>query len=103
MSKVAPVSDVHAGAPARDQPLNRSRRYSFVTPATRMSLFRLDWPEAMVTEDRGTFKSLAKNTMQAWLARPSAGGLGKGIFMLGPSSAVTATFLGPGCPRLDEE
>ena len=38
-----------------------------------MTLRRLFWPDAMVTEERGTFKRFAKNSMQASLARPSTG------------------------------
>jgi hypothetical protein len=41
------------------------------------TILLLQWPDAMVTEECGTFKSLAKNSMQAWLgaglARPSRG------------------------------
>ena len=67
-----------------------------VTPATRMTLFRLLWPEAMVTEDRGTFKSFAKNSMQASLARPSTGGVVSETFRASPSSPVMAFFLARG-------
>jgi len=44
-------------------------------PLTRITLFRLFWPEAMVTDDRGAFKSFANNSMQAWFALPSTGEL----------------------------
>jgi len=42
-----------------------------------MTLFLLAWPEAMVTEDRGTFKSFAKNSMQAALALGRRSGQGQ--------------------------
>src|ERR1700691_19049 len=53
-----------------------------------MTLLRLLRPEAMVTEDRGTFKSFAKNSMQAVLARPSTGGVVRETFNASPSSPV---------------
>jgi hypothetical protein len=46
----------------------------------------------MVTEDRGTFKSFAKNSMQAWLARPSMGGAIRETFSASPSSPVMPFF-----------
>ena len=58
-----------------------------------MTLLRLLWPDAMVTEDRGTFKSFAKNSMQASLARPSTGGAVSESFSASPSSPVMAVFL----------
>jgi len=61
-----------------------------------MTLFLLLWPEAMVTEDCGTFKSLAKNAMQASLARPSSGGAVRATFRASPSSPVIAFFLARG-------
>ena len=39
-----------------------------------MIFLRLLWPDAMVTEERGTFKRFARNSTQAWLARPSDAG-----------------------------
>jgi hypothetical protein len=65
-------------------------------PATRMTLFRLVWPEAMVTEDRGTFKNLAKNSMQTALARPSTGGAVSDTFNASSNSPVMAFFLARG-------
>ena len=50
----------------------------------------------MVTEERGTFKSLAKNLMQAWLARPSTGGVVKETFSASPISPLMALFLARG-------
>ena len=54
--------------------LRHDRDFFAESPDTRITFVRLVWPEAMVTEDRGTFKSFAKNSMQASLARPSIGG-----------------------------
>src|SRR3954468_21372462 len=62
-----------------------------------MTLFRLVWPDAMVTEDRGTFKSFAKKSMQASLARPSTGGVVSESFSASPSSPVMAFVLARGC------
>jgi hypothetical protein len=59
----------------------------------RITLLRLVWPEAMVTEERGTFKSLARNSMQAWLARPSMGGELREILSALLTSPVIAFFL----------
>jgi hypothetical protein len=50
----------------------------------------------MVTEDRGTFKSFAKKSMQAWLARPSTGGEVIESFSASPSSPVMAFCLARG-------
>jgi hypothetical protein len=50
----------------------------------------------MVTEDRGTFKSFAKNSMQASLARPSMGAEVKESFSASPCSPVMAFFLARG-------
>ena len=47
-------------------------------------------------EDRGTFKRLAKNSMQASLARPSTGGVVKETFKASPSSPVMAFFFARG-------
>jgi len=65
-------------------------------PATRITFWRLLWPEAMVTEERGTFKSFAKNSTQASLARPSTGGEVRESFSASPSSPVTAFFFARG-------
>jgi hypothetical protein len=67
-----------------------------------MTLFLLVWPEAMVTEDRGTFKSLAKNLMQASLARPSTGGVVSETFRVSPSSPVMAFFLARGWTLMEK-
>src|SRR5580692_1227275 len=63
---------------------------------TRITFWRLVWPEAMVTEERGTFKRFAKNSMQASLARPSTGGEVKESLRAVPSSPVMAFFLARG-------
>jgi hypothetical protein len=65
-------------------------------PATRIVLLRLLWPEAMVTEDRGTFKSFAKNSMQASFARPSVGGTVRESLSASPTSPVIAFLFARG-------
>jgi hypothetical protein len=40
------------------------RTSSAESPETRTTFWRLVWPEAMVTEDLGTFKNFAKKSMQ---------------------------------------
>jgi hypothetical protein len=62
-----------------------------------MTLFRLVSPDAMVTEERGTSKRFAKNSMQASLARPSTGGAVKASFSASPIVPVMAFFLARGC------
>src|SRR5439155_20774080 len=66
------------------------------SPATRMTFLRLFSPELMVTEERGTFKKSAQNSMQASLARPSTGGAVKDNFSASPISPVMAFFLARG-------
>jgi hypothetical protein len=61
-----------------------------------MTFLRLFSPELMVTEERGTFKKSAKNSMQASLARPSTGGAVKDSFSASPISPVMAFFLARG-------
>jgi len=78
----------------------RTRTCSAVSPATRMTLFRLVWPDAMVTEDRGSFKSFAKNLMQASLARPSTGGVVRETLSASPTSPVMAFFVARGWTRM---
>src|SRR5579863_2626632 len=62
-----------------------------------MTLFRLVSPDAMVTEERGTAKRFAKNSMQASLARPSTGGAVRASFSASPTAPVMAFFLARGC------
>jgi hypothetical protein len=59
---------------------------------TRITLLRLVRPDAIVTEEHGTFKRLAKNSMQASLARPSTGGAVRAILRAFPTSPVIAFF-----------
>jgi hypothetical protein len=54
--------------------LNRFWSSSTDSPTTRITFLRLLRPDAMVMEERGSFKRFARNSMQASLARPSAGG-----------------------------
>src|SRR5580698_1255421 len=73
-------------------------RTSFAdSPATRIILCRLVSPDAMVTEERGTSKRFAKNSMQASFARPSIGGGVKATFKASPTSPVIAFLLARGC------
>src|ERR1700682_204849 len=92
----APKGRCGAGALARDQLPMRSRTCWAVRPKTRITLFRLVWPAAIVTEERGRFKSFAKNSMQAALALPSTGGLVMASFSASPTSPVIAFFLARG-------
>jgi hypothetical protein len=55
-----------------------------------MTFLRLVSPDAMVTEERGTSKRFAKNSMQASFARPSIGGAVKDSFSASPTSPVIA-------------
>jgi len=50
-------------------------------------------------EDRGRFKSSARNAMQASLARPSMGGAMSEIFSASPNSPVIAFFFARGWMR----
>ena len=49
-------------------------------------------PAAMVTDERGTFKSMAKKSTQASLAFPSTGGAARATFSASPISPVRAFF-----------
>jgi len=53
----------------------------------------------MVTELRGTFKSFAKNSTQAWFAFPSTGGAVSETFSASPTSPVMAFCLARGRTR----
>ncbi len=75
----------------------RVRTVSGEIPATRITLLRLVWPDAMVTEERGTFKSFAKKSMQTALALPSMGGAVSATFSASPVSPVMALFVARGC------
>jgi hypothetical protein len=50
----------------------------------------------MVTEERGTFKSFTKKSMQALLALPLIGGAVRDTFSAPSSSPVSAFFLARG-------
>src|ERR1700678_691881 len=79
-----------------DQQPRRSRIFSADKPATQITLIRLARPAAIVTDERDTFKSFAKKSMQAWLALPSAGGAMRDSFRASPSSPVRAFFFARG-------
>lgn len=66
------------------------------SPDTRITFRRPFWPDAMVTEERGTFKRFAKNSMQASLAHPSMGGAVRETLSASPSSPVIAFFFARG-------
>jgi hypothetical protein len=74
----------------------RSRTSSADMPAIRIALLRLLWPAAIVTEERGTFKSFAKKSMQASLALPSTGGTVRDSFSADPHLAGDGVLLGAG-------
>src|SRR5258708_28899924 len=74
----------------------RSRTCWAVRPETRITLIRLVWPAAIVTEERGRFKSFAKNSMQASFALPSTGGAVRASFSASPTSPVMASFFARG-------
>src|ERR1700730_4257598 len=66
------------------------------SPDTRITFSRLLGPEAMVTEQCGTFKRFTKNSMQASLARPSTGGEVRETLSASPSSPVIAFLFARG-------
>src|SRR5262249_39490529 len=59
-------------------------------PATLTTLFLLVSPLAMVTEARGISNKSAKNSITAWLARPSTGGAVSASFRASPLVPVIA-------------
>ena len=61
-----------------------------------ITLFRLLWPAAIVTDERGTFKSFAKKSMQASFALPSTGGAVNETLSASPTLPFTAFFLARG-------
>src|SRR5205807_9547683 len=79
-------------ARAEDQPPNRLRTSSTDNPATRSTLLRLPRPAAILIDERDTFKSFAKNSMQASLALPSTGGAVKETLSASPISPVMASL-----------
>ena len=74
----------------------RFRTSSADSPATRTTFLRLLSPDAMVTEERGTFKRFAKNSMQDWLALLSTGGAVKESLSAPPISPVMTFFFARG-------
>src|SRR5262249_46480631 len=76
--------------------LRRCRSVAEDRPLTRKTLFRLLWPEMIVTDDRGISKRPARNSMHASLARPSTGGAVNAIFSAPPSSPTTVFLLARG-------
>src|SRR5260370_5274954 len=75
---------------------SRSRTCWSVRPEILITLFRLVWPAAIVTDERGRFKSFAKNSMQASLALPSTGGAVRASLRTSPTSPVMAFFFARG-------
>jgi hypothetical protein len=63
---------------------SRRRTSRAEMPVIWMALFRLLGPETIVNEERGWPKSSARNSMQASLARPSAGGASKASLSASP-------------------
>src|SRR5580698_1322389 len=80
----------------RFQIFKRFRTSSADKPNTRITLFRLVWPAAIVTEERDTFKSFAKKSIQAALALPPTGGAVRDSLRASPTVPVMAFFLARG-------
>ena len=78
------------------QPPSLSRSSKADNPSTRIVFLELLLPEAMVMEERGTFKKFAKNSMQARLAFPSIGGAVSDSLIASPILPVMAFFLARG-------
>src|ERR1700674_409331 len=79
--------------------IHMSKRFltsSADNPATLITFVRLLAPDAMVTEERGTFKSFARKSVQASLARPPTGGAVNESLSASPTSPVIAFFLARG-------
>src|SRR5215467_9531985 len=68
----------------------RAATAALVRPAILTTLFLLVSPLAMVTEDRGISNNSAKNSITAWLARPSTGGAVRASFNASPITPVMA-------------
>ncbi len=66
-------------------------------PATRITFRLLFSPDAILTDDRGTSKNFARNSMQASLARPSTGGAVSPTFSASPSSPTMPFLFARGC------
>src|SRR5437868_4098620 len=76
---------------------SRSQNCLAVTPATRTTLSRLRSPEAILTEERRTFKDLAKNSTHASLAAPFTGGAVMASLSAPPTSPVIEFVFARGC------
>src|SRR6185437_7320324 len=63
---------------------------ALVSPAILTFLFLLVSPLVMVTEERGISNNSAKNSITAWLARPSTGGAVRASFNASPITPVIA-------------
>ena len=70
-----------------------------VTPRTSILLVRLRSPLRILTADFGVFKSCARNSMSASLARPSTAGACRRILMAPPISPATSSLEARGCTR----
>src|SRR5258708_29328822 len=66
------------------------RTASALIPLIRTTFRRFVSPLAMVTEERGISKKLAKNSITAWLALPSTGGAVSASFTASPTVPVMA-------------
>ena len=65
---------------------SRSLTSAAEIPTTRITLFRLVCPAAIMTADRGTRRTSEKNSMHASFAFPSTGGAFKATFNASPNS-----------------
>ena len=69
---------------------SRSLTTAAEIPTTRMTLFRLVSPAAIITADRGTRSTSEKNSTQAAFAFPSTGGAVNATFNASPNSPTIA-------------
>ena len=75
---------------------SRSLTSAAEIPTTRIILFRLVWPAAIITADRGTRRSSERKTTHAAFAFPSTGGAAKATFSASPTSPRIAFFFARG-------
>jgi len=75
---------------------SRSLTSAAEIPTTRITLFRLVCPAAIMTADRGTRKISEKNSTQAAFAFPSTGGAVNAIFNASPNSPTIAFLFARG-------
>ena len=66
-------------------------------PTTRTTLFRLVWPVAIITAERGTRKISEKNSTHAAFAFPSTGGAVSATFNASPNWPTIAFRFARGC------